>query len=129
MRSTVNVTGLATAAVYVTDFREGLSFYESVLGFKKLRDMGPTGCWGKIGDLGLYIGGGAAPVKVAIGDQQVTLVFAVDDIGTFHDLAMTAGITFDKELLPLGDEKSFWFRFRDPSGNLLEAAGEKRNNV
>ncbi len=126
---TANVTGLATAAVYVTDFKEALHFYESVLGFKKFKDMGSDGCWGEIGDLGLYIGGGATPVKVTVGDQQVTLVLAVDDIGMFHSQAKSEGIAIDEELMPSGDGKSFWFRFKDPSGNLLEAAGEVRRNV
>jgi predicted enzyme related to lactoylglutathione lyase len=118
------ITGLATAGVQVENYKEGLCFYETYLGFEKKQDMGDEACWGKIGDMGLYIEGGAKPKATEIPDSRITLILSTENITTFFDKLKKLGVTLDEDLKPLTGGK-FWFRFRDSSGNILEAAGPK----
>lgn len=122
--SAFSIKGLATAAVYVADYQEALTFYQSTLGFKKMREMGPAACWGKLGELPLFIESGNAPRAVEKTNARVSFVLEVDDVASFHRQAKTGGYAIDQDLQSLGDGKTYWFLFRDPAGNILEAAGE-----
>jgi hypothetical protein len=95
------IDGLATAGVYVDDYGKALEFYRSELGFEKKSDMSESSCWGKIGELGLFIQG----------------------FSTFFDRMKELGATLDEKPIPLNGMNMSFFRFKDPAGNVLEAAG------
>ena len=119
-------SGLATAGVQVTNYNEALDFYTKILGFEKKSDMGPQSCWGKIGTLGLYIEGNCNRVELQKEDTKICLVLDVDNVEECFNEMKALGACIDDKLNALNMENIFWFRFRDPAGNILEAAGAKK---
>ena len=119
------IRGLATAGVYVDDYAKAVAFYQTELGFEKKTDMSETSCWGRIGDLGLFIvKGDGTRSEISRSGCKATLVLNFEHgFTSFFDRMKEQGAALDEQPIPLDGMKASFFRFRDPAGNVLEAAG------
>lgn len=117
--------GISIVAVYVDDVSTARAFYEDVLGLPVASEMGANACLFSLGDgsPSLYLEGGHAPASSGARSCRASFAFEVESTGEFHRLLVASG----REVLhpapqPMGGDV-FWFLFRDPAGNVLEATG------
>ena len=117
------ITALMSANVYVDDFERAVRFYGETLQLKRGDNMGDTSCFFWIGEnpYGLFVEGGCKSLRANDDQTRAAFTFKVDsaqelfarlreaDAETLMDAAKDMGKGF------------FWFQFRDPAGNILEA--------
>lgn len=125
----MSIVGLArfeTVAIYVVDFEKALKFYTEILGFEKIRNMGP-GCLLELkGQLSLYLEGGRKPrIKKDIGTVPacVLCLSTTEGLKESWNRLKKAGVETFGDYEALSDDFHM-FRIADPSGNLIEFAGK-----
>jgi len=118
-------SGIAFATAYVDDYSKALAFYQKHLGFVIKFPMGEKASWGKIGELGLYLEGGNAPAGITAKTVRASVVFAVPSAYEFFKQLKDDDVPLLQPEPQHMGEGDYWFQFRDPSGNILEALGGK----
>lgn len=118
------VTGFAFNLVYVDDLAKALAFYEKHFGFQKKFDMdNGTSCYGKAGEIGLWIGGGHKRVENAEKHTRTSIMYSVKSAHAFFKQLKDDGVqTIHPEPKNMG-EGDYWFQFYDPAGNVLDVLG------
>ena len=118
------VQGIEFATVYVDDYEKALAFYQKHFGYEVLHPMSDTSSWGKVGDAGLYIEGKNEPAAVSDKSTRASIVFNVKSSLTFFKELKDAGVEIiQEEAVNMGEH--YWFQFKDPAGNILEALGHE----
>lgn len=124
------ITALMSANVYVDDFEKAAAFYEQTLGLTRGISMGDQSCFFHIGEnpYGLFLDGGYRACRVAEDQSRAAFTFSVESA---HALAVKLR-AMGAEVLGEGPKDMgkgyFWFQFRDPAGNILEAISGPRQN-
>jgi predicted enzyme related to lactoylglutathione lyase len=118
--------GVNIVNVYVEDFPSGHKFYADVLGLQKEHDIGEKGCYFKIGDnFGLILEGGNERREIHEKMVRTSFIFVVESVQSLFDKLKSYNIeTIQDKPLDVGNNE-YWFQFRDPAGNILEAVGGK----
>lgn len=117
------ITAIMSANVYVDDFERALRFYGDTLQLKRGMDMGITSCFFWIGDNkhGLFLDGGYKPLCANEDQTRAAFTFKVNSAqDLFARLKEAAAETLTDAPKDMG-KGYFWFQFRDPAGNILEA--------
>jgi len=116
---------IATVALLVPDYDEGIEFYVGKLGFELLEDtaMGPDKRWVVVSPTGsgaslLIARAATESQRAAIGNQtggRVGFFLETDDFHRDHAAMLAAGVQFEESPR---DEPYGWVAvFRDPFGN------------
>lgn len=112
-----------SANVYVDDFERAAHFYGETLQLKRGGSMGDTSCFFWIGDNkhGLFLDGGYKPLRANDDQTRAAFTFKVDSAqDLFARLKNDGAETLIDAPKDMG-RGYFWFQFRDPAGNILEA--------
>lgn len=118
------ITGIAFVSVYVDDFQAAYAFYADLLGLEKQYDMGSNSCFFKLGtDWGLYLEGGNNAQEVTPKSVRGTFTLSVPSAGALFTKLSEAGVSIIQQKPMDMGQGDFWFQFRDPSGNIIEALG------
>lgn len=118
------ITGIAFVSAYVDDYQAAYAFYADLLGLEKQFDMGPDSCFFKLGsDLGLYLEGGNNAQEVTPKSVRGAFTLSVPSAGALFAKLSEAGVPIIQQKPMDMSQGNFWFQFRDPSGNILEALG------
>ena len=119
-----SVTGLAFVSVSVDDYKQCLDFYTNVLELEKRFDMGKESCFFGVGEeCGLYLEGGHRIGQTDPLTSRATFTLAVPSAFALFGRLVEAGTEMIDEKPQKVGEGNYWFRFFDPSGNILEALG------
>ena len=117
------IKGFAFNLVYVDDMEKALVFYEKHFGFKKDFDMDDGSCWGKAGDVALWIGPGYKRTDLTAKSTRTSVMYSVESAGSFFkQLKLDNVPTVQSEPQHMG-KGDYWFQFMDPAGNILEVLG------
>lgn len=120
------ITGIAFVSAYVDDYQTAYAFYADLLGLEKQYDMGTASCFFKLGsDLGLYLEGGNSAQEVTAKSVRGAFTLSVPSAGAFFTKLSEAGVSIVQEKPMDMGQGDFWFQFRDPSGNIIEALGSE----
>ena len=120
---TIQVTGLAVVAIFVTDFDRAKEFYEEQLGFAVCGDY-PPGILLEAGEITIYLEGArnarrSDPHK----DVDVRSVFLTRSVRETHEKLKTAGVPIVQEYQEFSATYAI-FQIKDPDGNVIEFAGK-----
>ncbi len=116
---------IAVATIYVDQYENALSFYSKFLGFEKKADMGPSSCWGKAGNINMYIEGGNKKTDQSEKGTRVGIVLVVDSASEVFSEFKNGGVELLSEAPIEMSANEYWFLFKDPAGNILEIYGDK----
>ncbi len=118
------IIGVNIVNVYVDDFHSGHKFYADVLGLEKEYNIGDKGCYFKIGDnFGLILEGGNEKRGIHERMTRTSFMLVVKSVQALFEKLKSYNIeTIQDKPLDVGNDE-FWFQFRDPAGNILEAVG------
>ena len=120
----LEITGIPFVSSYVFNFEQAFDFYANILGLEKKFDMGDEACFFAITDeIGLYLEGGHQLSEKSQLVSRSTFTLQVPSASAFYDRLQQAGTTMIDDAPRKVGEDRFWFQFRDPSGNILEAFG------
>ena len=116
------------ALVYVDDFDKAVAFYTKHFEFAKEFDMGSPEkpeVFGKIGDVGIWIGGGYERRDVDTNTCRATPMLGVDSVGDLFKQLKDDNVKVvqDEPVAMQGD--MFWMQFADPAGNVFDVLGGK----
>ena len=118
------VEAISFVSAYVDDYEQALRFYSETLGLEKAFDMSANSCYFKIGnDGGLYLEGGNTPVAMDSKSIRPAFTLKVGSASAFHRKLEQAGTVMIHRAPELMGNDHYWFQFRDPAGNILEALG------
>jgi methylmalonyl-CoA/ethylmalonyl-CoA epimerase len=113
--ATVQVSGLAQAAVTVGDIETAKAFYGGTLGLQHLFDAPPS--------LAFYQCGGTRLMLSAAGGEAGTILYyAVADVAAAHAALAAEGAAFDEPPRIVGQAggRDVWLAIcRDPHGNAV----------
>ncbi len=117
MAETMNITGITTVIVPVSDQDKALEFYTGTLGFEKVRDM-PFGQ----GDRWVEVAPAGAATTIALVQAQnegqpIEVSFMTGKVDEAHAGLREQGVDSDPEVLRFGGGVPPMFTFRDPDGN------------
>jgi predicted enzyme related to lactoylglutathione lyase len=117
------VLGIMSCNVYVDDFEKAVRFYGDTLGLKRGGSMGDTSCFFWIGDnqYGLFLDGGYKPLRVSDDQARAAFTLKVESAQALFDRLRGAGAEILADAPKDMGKGYFWFQFRDPAGNILEA--------
>ena len=117
------ITGVMSCNVYVDDFERAVQFYGQTLGLKRGGSMGETACFFWIGqnEYGLFVDGGYKPTRTNDDQTHAAFTLAVDSAHKLFNRLKSAGVELLAEEPKDMGKGYFWFQFRDPAGNILEA--------
>ena len=117
------VTGIMACNVYVDDFERAARFYGEVLGLRRGGSMGETSCFFEIGanKYGLFLDGGYKPARAAEEHSHAAFTLHVESAQALFDRLKSAGAEILADAPKDMGRGYFWFQFRDPAGNILEA--------
>ena len=117
------LTGIMSANVYVDDFDRAVRFYRDVLKLKRGITMGDTSCFFHIGEnqYGLFVDGGYKPLRANDDQTRASVTFTCASAKELFDRLAQSGAELLSESPKDMGKGYFWFQFRDPAGNILEA--------
>jgi predicted enzyme related to lactoylglutathione lyase len=117
------LTGIMSANVYVDDFDRAVRFYRDVLKLKRGIAMGETSCFFWIGqnEYGLFVDGGYQPRRAADDQARASVTFKCASAHALFERLAQSGLELLSDAPKDMGKGYFWFQFRDPAGNILEA--------
>jgi catechol 2,3-dioxygenase-like lactoylglutathione lyase family enzyme len=123
MAETMNITGITTVIVPVSDQDKALEFYTGTLGFEKRRDMpfGQGDRWVEVAPAGTMTT--IALVQAQDEEQPLEVSFITGNVDQDHAGLQERGVDSDPEVLRFGGGVPPMFTFRDPDGNRFRVVG------
>ncbi|MGH7180041.1 MAG: VOC family protein [Tepidisphaeraceae bacterium] len=115
--------GIMSVNVYVDDFDKAIAFYRDVLGMEKGGEMGDQSCFFHLAGNkhGLFLDGGYTRSEIAEKSSRAAFTFHVDSAQKLFERVKESGAqTLQPQPQDMG-RGYFWFQFRDPAGNIIEA--------
>src|SRR5262245_3181327 len=115
--------GVMSVNVYVDDFEKALRFYRDILGLEKGGDMGDQSCFFHLAGnkYGLFLDGGYSRSQISEKSSRAAFTFRVDSAQwLFERLSEFGAQILQPQPQDMG-RGYFWFQFRDPAGNIIEA--------
>jgi predicted enzyme related to lactoylglutathione lyase len=118
-----NVIGIKSVMVYVDDYHRAYEFYSSVLGLVRSVEASDHACFFHIGDnkYGLYLEGGCTHASVDERSTRTSFTLEVNSAADLHAKLREAGVRLVHEAPQEMGHGYWWFQFRDPAGNIIEA--------
>jgi catechol 2,3-dioxygenase-like lactoylglutathione lyase family enzyme len=117
----INITGLITVGVPVSDQDRAVAFYIDTLGFEKRRDVPfGDGRWIEVAppesatSIALTPASHGQSTGIDTGIRLATMDAEAD-----HEALLAAGVDADSDIMRMGDLVPPMFTFRDPDGNRL----------
>jgi catechol 2,3-dioxygenase-like lactoylglutathione lyase family enzyme len=117
----INITGLITVGVPVSDQDRAVAFYIDTLGFEKRRDAPfGDGRWIEVAptesatSIALIPASQGRSAGIDTGIRLATIDAEAD-----HEALLAAGVDADSDIMRMGDFVPPMFTFRDPDGNRL----------
>lgn len=126
--TSLKVSTISYAIVYVKDTAKALPFYRDILGAKVKVDS-PGWVEFDMGPVTLALHGEAPERPIQRGNSSL-IVFPVDDVFEAHDLLKSAGVKIiesPKMVCETPTGKGYSLDIADPDGNLLSFYSEKEN--
>ena len=117
------ILGVMSCNAYVDDFERAVAFYGQTLGLKRGGSMGDTACffWIAENQYGLFVDGGYKPLRTNDDQTHAAFTFKVESAKVLFDRLKAAGAEVLADAPKDVGKGYFWFQFRDPAGNILEA--------
>jgi predicted enzyme related to lactoylglutathione lyase len=117
------ITGVMSCSVYVDDFEKALRFYGEVLQLKPGPSLGDTSRFFCVGDnqYGLFVDGGYKPVRISDDQTHAAFTLTCESAQALFDRLKSANAEVLADAPKDMGKGYFWFQFRDPAGNILEA--------
>ena len=119
----MSVTKMNFACIYVDELAANQKFYEKYLGFKKEQDFAPGEIFGKLGDVGCWIGSGYKRADTNANSTRATVMFGVPSVGSLFEELKSGGEQIVQAAPVEMKPGTFWLQFADPSGNIIEVLG------
>ena len=117
----INITGLITVGVPVSNQDRAVAFYIDTLGFEKRRDA-PFGDERWIEVVPRESATSIALIPASDGQSvgiDTGIRMATTDAEAVHEALLAAGVDADSDIMRMGDFVPPMFTFRDPDGNRL----------
>jgi len=123
--SIVTIESMEFALVYASDFSQSITFYEKYFGFTKAYDMPDGSCFGKAGNINIWISANYNKVNTNEQSARLSVMFRINSAFKLFEQLTKDQIkiyqTQPQEMQP----GNYWFQFEDPSGNIIEVLGKK----
>jgi len=119
------IKGFEFAQIYAVDYDKSVRFFEKYFRFKIEFTMPDGSCWGKAGDVGLWIGGGYEKTNSNERSVRCTVMMRIDSSHKLFNRLKEDGIKLFQKQPQEMQPGTFWFQFEDPSGNIIETLGDK----
>lgn len=119
----VNLEALDFALIYADDHDKSVTFYSQFFNFKTEYHMPDGSCFGKAGEVNLWIGANYKKAASSTEAVRLTVMFRVDSsLKLFEELKAAGVRTIQSEPQEM-QPGNFWFQFLDPSDNIVEVLG------
>ena len=124
-----NIQGFKFALIYAEKLDVTQAFYEKHFGFKQTAEFRPGEIFGTAGDIEMWMQEGYTKHGVNCsgteGPTRVSVMFHVESVGelfkSLKDSGETILIEEPQEMMP----GTFFLKFLDPSGNVIDVLGPK----
>ena len=116
------VKDILGVTIYVDDFASAYDFYAHLLGLERSMEAGENACFFRLNgnEQAIYLEGGHAAREQTADSNALSFMMVVDYAPDAFDRLKEAGVRMVHDApQDLGDG-NYWFRFYDPSGNILE---------
>lgn len=121
----VKIESFEFALIYATDHNKSVAFYEKYFGFKSEYKMPDGSCFGKAGNVNLWIGSDYKKAEVNEQSARLTVMFRINSAySLFKELTNSKVKTYQDEPREM-QAGNYWFQFEDPSGNIVDVLGAK----
>jgi predicted enzyme related to lactoylglutathione lyase len=118
------IEAISFVSAYVDDYERAYRFYSETLGLEKSFDMSESSCFFKLGaDGGLYLEGGNAAIEMYSKSVRSAFTLKVGSASALFRKLRDAGTEMIHTAPEHMGNEHYWFQFRDPAGNILEALG------
>lgn len=121
------VEKLGFALVYADDLNNTIEYYKKYFGYEvdPAFKMGENEVYGRMGPVGLWIGGGHKPVEQTDKTIRATFMLFVKSAHDLFDQVQNDGVRVYQEKPIEMQGGQYWFQMRDPNGNVLDILGGK----
>ena len=123
------IQGFKFALIYAEKLAVTQAFYEKHLGFQKTAEFRPGEIYGTAGEIEIWIQEGHIKHGIKCteneGPTRVSVMFQVESVGALFNSLKESGETVlldePQEMMP----GTFFLKFLDPSGNVVDVLGAK----
>ncbi len=119
----VHLQALEFALIYAEDHEKSVAFYTRYFNFKSEYRMPDGSCFGKAGDVNLWIGANYKKTKTEADNVRLSVMFRVDSAFRLFEALKERGEQLIQEEPQEMQPGNYWFQFRDPSGNIVDVLG------